>query len=94
MVKRVAAELIGEIEHGGCVDEYLRDQLVVFQALAAGRSVVLGGKNGSVRVEPSLHAKTAQWVARKILRVDFDDDGGCEGVGFAPRGKFKVSCQG
>ena len=89
MVRRVAHDLASEIKHGGCVDEFLRDQLVVFQALAKGKSVVFGGYNGAQeRVEPSLHAKTAHWVARKILGVDFDGDGGCEGVGFWPRGKL------
>jgi RNA 3'-terminal phosphate cyclase (ATP) len=65
------------------VDEYLRDQLVVFQALAEGRSSVYGGKSKDegVLLGPSLHAKTAQWVAQKMLGVDFDDEGKCEGIG-------------
>ncbi|KAI4640050.1 hypothetical protein J4E93_008850 [Alternaria ventricosa] len=84
IVKKVSANLLAEIEHGGCVDEYLRDQLVVFQALAEGRSQVYGGKRKEVSVEPSLHAKTAQWVTKEILDVDFDDEGGCEGIGFSP----------
>ncbi|KAF2469290.1 RNA 3'-terminal phosphate cyclase [Lindgomyces ingoldianus] len=77
MAKKVFADLIAEIEHGGCVDEYLRDQLVVFQALAKGRSRVSGGK-----LAPSLHAETAHWVVNMLLGVELDDDGGCEGVGF------------
>ena len=82
IVKKVADDLLAEIEHGGCVDEYLRDQLVVFQALAEGRSKVYGGKRKDVLMEPSLHAKTAQWVAKEILGVEFDDEGGCEGIGY------------
>jgi RNA 3'-terminal phosphate cyclase (ATP) len=59
----------------------------VFQALAEGCSKVYGGKSGKRNelVEPSLHAKTAQWVAHEVLGVEFDDEGGCEGAGFGPR---------
>ncbi|RYN62765.1 hypothetical protein AA0118_g5050 [Alternaria tenuissima] len=85
MVKKVSDDLMAEIEHGGCVDEYLRDQLVVFQALAQGESRVYGGKkeDGGL-LEPSLHAKTAMWVAKKIIGVEFDGESVCEGVGCAP----------
>lgn len=85
MVKKVSDDLMAEIEHGGCVDEYLRDQLVVFQALAQGQSRVYGGKkkDGGL-LEPSLHAKTAMWVAKEILGVKFDRESVCEGVGYAP----------
>ncbi|KAF1945668.1 RNA 3'-terminal phosphate cyclase [Clathrospora elynae] len=89
VVRKVSDDLLTEIEHGGCVDEHLRDQLVVFQALAEGKSTVFGGKKGDVFVEPSLHAQTAQWVAHEILDVDFDEQGGCEGVGLCPCGEQK-----
>jgi RNA 3'-terminal phosphate cyclase (ATP) len=82
IVKKVSDDLLAEIEHGGCADEYLRDQLVVYQALAQGRSQVYGGQRKDVLVEPSLHAMTAQWVAKEMLGVKFDDEGGCEGVGY------------
>jgi RNA 3'-terminal phosphate cyclase (ATP) len=85
MVKRVSDDLLAEISHGGCVDEFLRDQLVVFQALAEGKSKVYGGRNEGELVEPSLHARTAIWVAGQLLGVEFDDEGGCEGVGYKPR---------
>jgi RNA 3'-terminal phosphate cyclase (ATP) len=87
IVRKVSDELLVELEHGGCVDEFLRDQLVVFQALAAGRSSVYGGTRGGRTVEPSLHAQTAHWVANQIIGVEFDNEGGCEGIGFIPGGK-------
>ncbi|KAI0018862.1 EPT/RTPC-like protein [Xylariomycetidae sp. FL0641] len=37
--KKVCKELFGEIELGGMGDEHLQDQLVIFQALAAGKTV-------------------------------------------------------
>jgi RNA 3'-terminal phosphate cyclase (ATP) len=84
IVKSVSDDLLAEIEHGGCVDEYLRDQLVVYQALAEGRSNVYGGERANGTVYPSLHAQTAQWVAKEILGVDFNKQGGCKGIGFHP----------
>ncbi|KAF1970628.1 RNA 3'-terminal phosphate cyclase [Bimuria novae-zelandiae CBS 107.79] len=82
IVRKVSSDLIEEIEQGACVDEHMRDQLVVFQALAVGKSSVYGGKRKAALVEPSLHAKTAHWVAKEVIDVAFDDEGGCKGIGF------------
>ncbi|KAF1915900.1 RNA 3'-terminal phosphate cyclase domain-containing protein [Ampelomyces quisqualis] len=89
MVKKVLDDILAEIEHGGCVDEYMRDQLVIFQALADGKSHVSSGRRGDELVHPSLHAKTAMWVAKEIIGVNFDEEGGCKGVGFRPGGQAK-----
>ncbi|KAI4607616.1 hypothetical protein J4E83_009513 [Alternaria metachromatica] len=94
VVKKVSDDLLTEIEHGGCVDEHLRDQLVVFQALAKGRSKVYGGKRKDVLMEPSLHAKTAQWVAKEIIGVEFDDEGGCKSIGYLPHNVDKNDVTG
>ncbi|ERF71168.1 hypothetical protein EPUS_05997 [Endocarpon pusillum Z07020] len=82
MVQRVVGELAAEIAHGGCVDEYMRDQLVVFQALTNGPTHVDGGAGTG---DGSLHARTCRWVAEQILpdQASFDAEGGCRGVGFA-----------
>ncbi|KAL1630373.1 hypothetical protein SLS56_004900 [Neofusicoccum ribis] len=89
MVKRVTAELASEVRHGGCVDEHMRDQLVVFQALADGYSFVDGGRDEEENmVAPSLHARTAEWVVEKILGARFDGAGGCQGVSFAAGERF------
>ena len=96
LVKMVVGQLCAELRSGGCVDEYLQDQLVVFQALANGRSVVLGGKainsasqnrggretDDAAARAASLHTQTARWVAGEVLDVTFDDDGTCDGIGF------------
>ena len=78
LVSKVVKDLKRELKNGGCVDEYMQDQLVVFQALAAGEAEVDGGK----RSEATLHTKTARWVAEKVLGVKFDRQGRCKGVGF------------
>ena len=41
--KDAADELIRAIEGGGCVDEYLQDQIIIFLALAKGKSSVKTG---------------------------------------------------
>lgn len=84
LVHRVVDDLNQEIESGACVDEYMRDQLVVYQALAKGRSYIFNGERDGRLVQPSLHAKTAEWVCGEILgeRVEFDGKGVCEGAGF------------
>lgn len=85
MVKKVSDDLLGEMDHGGCVDEFMRDQLVVYQALASGRSAVGGGRTDDGELlEPSLHARTGMWVCQKMLGMEFDERGGCEGIGLKP----------
>jgi len=70
----------------------MSDQLVVFQALAKGRSMIRGRTEeaGSER-ERTLHAQTAWWVASELLGVEVDNEGGCEGVGFVVGDKFVSS---
>lgn len=84
MVEAVTNALANEVESGAYVDEHLRDQLIIFQALANGKSEVYPGvdldEDRALR-EPSLHARTAEWIAKKMLGVTFDAEGSCEGVG-------------
>jgi RNA 3'-terminal phosphate cyclase (ATP) len=78
-VKGVVEGLRKEVERGGCVDEFLQDQLVVFQALAAGRSAVDAGKG-----EGTLHARTVRWVCGEVLGgggFAIEEGGGCGGIG-------------
>ena len=79
LVSKVMKDLKKEMKHGGCVDEYMQDQLVVFQALAAGKAEVECG----VDREATLHTKTARWVAEQVVGADFDELGGCQGLGYA-----------
>ncbi|KAL8945406.1 MAG: hypothetical protein Q9211_000071 [Gyalolechia sp. 1 TL-2023] len=78
VVNTVVKELDKEIERGGCADEYMQDQLVVFQALAEGRSRVDSGDN----TKATLHAQTARWVVEQVLGLTFDEQGTCNGCGF------------
>jgi len=93
LVERVVRELESEVANGGCVDEYMQDQVVVFQALGEGRSGVGGGGGGEGTVEgeegvPSLHTRTARWVVERVLGRGFDGKGECEGVGLRVGERF------
>ncbi|KAG8886694.1 hypothetical protein FRB98_001098 [Tulasnella sp. 332] len=77
-----AAEmLIASLTHGGCVDEHLQDQIIIFMALAQGTSHVVCGPL-------SLHTRTAIWIAETMTEAKFsvtEADGRftiqCEGIG-------------
>ncbi|XP_077390292.1 RNA 3'-terminal phosphate cyclase isoform X3 [Festucalex cinctus] len=56
--------LLANVGHGGCVDEFLQDQLIVFMALAKGTSRI---RTGAV----TLHARTAIHVAQRMTRAKF-----------------------
>ena len=77
LVSKVVKDLKRELKHGGCVDEHMQDQLVIFQALANCQAVVDAGSQ-----QASLHTQTARWVVEKILGVEFDERGHCDGVRF------------
>ena len=84
LVEKVLDDLDKELAHGGCVDEYMQDQLVVFQALAEGRAEVDYGKGRW----PSLHTQTARWVAEQVLGMRFGEKGTCDGQAFRVGEKF------
>jgi len=62
--KEAANELAKHIQEGGCVDEYLQDQLIIYMALAKGESKVLTGPL-------SLHTETAIFVAEQMTKAKF-----------------------
>jgi RNA 3'-terminal phosphate cyclase (ATP) len=64
MVHRVVTDLSMEVERGGSVDEFMQDQLVIFQALAAGQSEVDAGVG---REQGTEHTRTVKWVAEQML---------------------------
>jgi len=79
-----AEELITNLGHGGCVDEYLQDQLIIFLALAEGTSTLVTGPL-------TLHTKTAIWIAELLTPAKFtvteEEDSDrvrivCQGMGF------------
>ncbi|XP_076326575.1 RNA 3'-terminal phosphate cyclase-like [Tachypleus tridentatus] len=78
-----AKELLDDITSGGCVDHHLQDQLIIFMALAKGKSRI---KTGPV----TLHTETAIHVVQLLTEAKFnvvkDEDHKsciieCQGVG-------------
>ncbi|XP_020893413.1 RNA 3'-terminal phosphate cyclase [Exaiptasia diaphana] len=57
-------ELLRNVESGGCVDEHLQDQLIIFMALAAGKSRVRSGPL-------TMHTKTAIHIAELVTKASF-----------------------
>ena len=78
-----AESLLKELRTGGAVDEHLADQLVVFMALAAGRSSVLTGPL-SLHTRTAIHFATALTGA-KIMVEDLAQD---------PPGRHVIRCEG
>ncbi|XP_077928825.1 RNA 3'-terminal phosphate cyclase isoform X5 [Halichoerus grypus] len=81
-----AAEmLLANLRHGGAVDEYLQDQLIIFMALACGVSRI---KTGPV----TLHTQTAIHFAEQLAKAKFsvkkseDED--------ASKDTYVIECQG
>ncbi|CAG8483029.1 13996_t:CDS:2 [Acaulospora colombiana] len=62
--KKAAEELLSNIRHGGCVDEYLQDQLIIFMSLAEGKSQLVTGPI-------SMHTRTAIHFAEEMSETNF-----------------------
>ncbi|KAG4429021.1 hypothetical protein IFR05_015494 [Cadophora sp. M221] len=94
--QKVVDELDAELRKRGVVDEYLQDQLIVFQALAEGKSSIARtlddldsdrervGRTDELFGDGSLHTTTARWVASQLLpQVKWINEGRiCEGAGW------------
>ncbi|XP_072024002.1 RNA 3'-terminal phosphate cyclase-like [Amphiura filiformis] len=62
--RQAAQMLLDSLQHGGCVDEHLQDQLIIFMALASGVS--------KIRCGPiTLHTETAIHVAKQLTEATF-----------------------
>jgi RNA 3'-terminal phosphate cyclase (ATP) len=96
IAQNVVDKLDSEVRKGGLVDEYLQDQLIIFQALAEGSSIIPGSMETPTSEkgladqtdEPfgdgSTHTTTARWVTSHLLpHLKWIDNGRvCEGVGW------------
>ncbi|KAF8510221.1 RNA 3'-terminal phosphate cyclase [Hysterangium stoloniferum] len=79
--KEAAKELVSNLAHGGCVDEYLQDQVIIFMALANGTSTLATGPL-------TLHTKTAIWLAEELTEARFITKKEHE------TGRMIISCEG
>jgi len=80
--RKAGEELLHNMQHGGCVDDHLQDQLIIFMALAKGQSRLHCGA-------VTLHTETAIHVAQLMTKAKFTiekkSDGTtiiiCDGIG-------------
>ncbi|XP_052257906.1 RNA 3'-terminal phosphate cyclase-like [Dreissena polymorpha] len=78
--KEVGEMLLNQLCHGGCVDDYLQDQLIILMALANGKS--------SIRCGPvTLHTETAIHVATQLTQAKFT-------VNKISAGQTVIECEG
>ncbi|KAF2482826.1 RNA 3'-terminal phosphate cyclase domain-containing protein [Neohortaea acidophila] len=76
LAERVVSQVAEDVKSGAWVDGCMRDQLVIFQALAQGRSEVHPGVDqDEVLRKASMHAETAAWVAGRLLGTKEDGFG-------------------
>lgn len=80
--EQAADELIRGLNEGGCVDEWLQDQIILFMALADGKSEVRCGTGGL-----TLHTRTAIWLAQELTDAMFE-------IEDEPSGTVIIRCQG
>lgn len=60
--KKAAEELLNSVSVRACVDQYVQDQLIIFMALAKGKSVI---KTSPI----TLHTETAIFIAELFTDV-------------------------
>ena len=99
--EEAAQELIDTWADGGCVDEWLQDQLILFMALAEGTSEIVTGSL-------TLHTRTAIAIAEQMTQAQFsvtrldDNDGKCASVATPEvygkdgrmAGRHRICCRG
>eukprot|EP00455_Lapot_gusevi_P028252 TRINITY_DN3006_c0_g1_i1.p1 TRINITY_DN3006_c0_g1~~TRINITY_DN3006_c0_g1_i1.p1 ORF type:complete len:403 (-),score=91.55 TRINITY_DN3006_c0_g1_i1:12-1220(-) len=84
--EQAAQELLNNLSHGECVDEYMQDQLIIYMALAEGVSRL---KTGPL----TLHTQTAIHFAQQVTgaQITVSDLGQdaflieCQGIGYQNR---------
>lgn len=60
--KKAAEELLSSVSVRACVDQYVQDQLIIFMALAKGKS--------AIKTTPiTLHTETAIFIAQLLTDV-------------------------
>ncbi|KAF8803623.1 RTC domain-containing 1 [Phlegmacium glaucopus] len=80
--EQAADELVRGLNEGGCIDEWLQDQIIIFMALADGKSEVRCGTGGL-----TLHTRTAIWLAQELTDAKFE-------IEDEPSGTVIIRCQG
>lgn len=89
---KAATELCNAVSEGGCVDDYLQDQLILYMALSSGTSEIVTGSL-------TLHTQTAIWVAEQLCPARFDvtklnGDASPQDSEGRVAGRHRIRCEG
>jgi len=83
--KKAAEELLRNLRHDGCVDEHLQDQIIIFIALAKGRSTI---KTGPLTDHTITAIKIAEQMTGATFHLQQNPSGfviiSCDGIGYTP----------
>jgi len=97
---RAAQELLDNLRSGGCVDEWLQDQLIIFMALADGMSQIRTGcltQHTQTAIDIAIELTGAQFDVHKVdpsnedKNIIFSDEYGKQGC---VHGQHIISCVG
>jgi RNA 3'-terminal phosphate cyclase (ATP) len=86
VAEKATGRLIGELRERRCVDEHMQDQVIVFMALAEGKSRLRCGPL-SLHTRTAIHYAELMTGAKFNVREHSESDGGgvtitCDGIGF------------
>ena len=67
LASQAVEQLVEQLSHGGCIDEYLQDQLIIYMSLAEGVSEILTGPITS-HTETAIHFAHHMTQARIVVK--------------------------
>ncbi|MES1912508.1 MAG: hypothetical protein MHM6MM_004773 [Cercozoa sp. M6MM] len=80
--RRAGRDMLKQLYAGGCVDEHLQDQLIIFMALAQGTSRM---RCGPIELHTTTAMRIAETLTGATFEIEQDNDTSvivCHGVGF------------
>ncbi|KAG0590390.1 hypothetical protein KC19_1G095900 [Ceratodon purpureus] len=93
LMSSAVLDLVKQLAHGGCIDEYLQDQLVIFMALADGVSEVVTGpitEHTEHALEVAHRMTDAKFFVTPVAGSDRFEIR-CEGIGHMSRSRHPIS---
>jgi RNA 3'-terminal phosphate cyclase (ATP) len=87
LAREACKQLLYNLRTGGCVDEHLQDQIIIFCALAKGTSRFRCGA-------PTLHTETAMYFVGKVTGAKFRIFANTEGNRKNELQSFIIECDG
>ncbi|KAG0590388.1 hypothetical protein KC19_1G095700 [Ceratodon purpureus] len=92
LMSSAVLDLVKQLAHGGCIDEYLQDQLVIFMALADGVSEIVTGpitEHTEHALEVAHRMTDAKFFVTPVAGSDRFEIR-CEGIGHMSRSRHPI----